>query len=140
MNKRFGARAVGDGQIHRVLVVDDHPDAAEITCLMLRALGHVCVAARSGEEGLAAAESLHPDIALLDIGMPDLSGYELARRLRLLFGPSLYLAAITGWGEGRDRELAFEAGFDDHVVKPASGAVIREILGHAEHRVAAALS
>ena len=108
--------------------------------MMLRALGHICRAAQGGVQGHTIARTFQPDIALLDIGMPDLSGYELARRLRAEHGPTLYIAAITGWGEGRDRERAFEAGFDDHFVKPASGIVIREILNRAEQRIAAALA
>lgn len=108
--------------------------------MMLRALGHICAAANGGQRGLALAKTFRPDIALLDIGMPDLGGYELARRLRVMLGPSVYLAAVTGWGEGRDRERAYEAGFDHHVVKPASGAILREILDQAEQRMAAALS
>lgn len=108
--------------------------------MMLRALGHICMAAQCGKRGLALAKSFQPDIALLDLGMPDLSGYELARSLRALLGPSLYLAAITGWGEGRDRERAYEAGFDHHVVKPASGAILRDVIGRAEDRIAAALA
>jgi DNA-binding response OmpR family regulator len=116
----------------RVLVVDDHPDSAETTCMLLRALGHDCVMALTGREGLALAARHRPDIALLDIGLPDVSGYELARQLRADRGRTVFLAAITGWGEPEDRMLALEAGFDRHVMKPASGKILREILDVAE--------
>src|ERR1700712_5466683 len=125
MEKRFGPRAAVTKQVHRVVVVDDHPDAAEITWMMLRAMGHICQSAVCGTQGLAIADKFHPDIVLLDIGMPDLSGYEVARKLRTTLGPTLYLAAVTGWGEAGDRERAFEAGFDHHVIKPASGAILQ---------------
>jgi CheY-like chemotaxis protein len=121
---------------HRVLVVDDHRDTAELTCELLRALGHECQAATSGVSGLEAAAGLKPDIALLDIGLPDLSGYELARRLRESQPQPLFLAAITGWDQAQDSRDAIAAGFDRHVIKPASVEVIRSLLGHAELQLA----
>ena len=105
---------------HRVLIVDDYPDAAEMACLLLALEGHVCIAASSGSEALARAPIFAPDIAILDIGLPDLSGYELARALReQAAGRPLYLAAVTGWGQASDRDRALAAGFDHHVMKPA---------------------
>lgn len=114
------------------MVVDDHPDAAEVICMLLRAIGHECVMATTGREGLELAAKHHVDIALLDIGLPDISGYELARRLRAAHGRAIFIAAITGWGEPGDRTSAFDAGFDRHVLKPASSNVIREVLCAAE--------
>jgi len=121
-----------------VLVVDDHPDTADVIAMMMRTLGHECRTATTGEDGLALAHEMRPDIALLDIGMPDLSGYELARSLRARLGNSVYLAAITGWGEPSDRARAYAAGFDLHVIKPASGVMINDILLTAERHFSAA--
>jgi CheY-like chemotaxis protein len=118
---------------HHVLIVDDYPDAAEIACTLLTLLGHECRAAYCGRDALAEARSFQPDIAILDIGLPDISGYELAGELRKLYaGRPLYLAAITGWGQPEDRVKAFAAGFDHHVLKPADGGKIREIIRLAE--------
>jgi DNA-binding response OmpR family regulator len=118
-----------------VLVVDDHPEAAEITCTFLRMLGHDCVMATTGREGLAIAASRPIDIALLDIGLPDISGYEVARTLRSTRGRSIFLAAITGSGDPNDRMRAVEAGFDGYVMKPTSCKVLRDILTAAEARL-----
>jgi DNA-binding response OmpR family regulator len=119
-----------------VLVVDDHPEAAEIICTFLRLLGHECVIATTGREGLEIAASRPIDIALLDIGLPDISGYEVARTLRSTRGSSVFLAAVTGSGDPSDRVRALEAGFDRHVLKPASCNVLRDILSVAEARLA----
>jgi CheY-like chemotaxis protein len=121
--------------LHRVLIVDDYPDAADIACTLLSLLGHECVAASTGQDALEIAAQFEPDIALLDIGLPDLSGYDLARALRQRSGARpLYLAAITGWGTAADRARALEAGFDDHVTKPADSQKLREILRRAEEQ------
>ncbi len=120
---------------HRVLVIDDHRDTAETACALLRALGHDAVAAMSGTRGLELAAELDPDVGLFDIGLPDLSGYEVARRLRASQAHPLFLAAITGWDQARDASRAFEAGFDRHVVKPASAEMIRELIDEASMRL-----
>jgi len=122
---------------HRILLVDDYPDAAEIACVLLSIEGHECRAATSGYGGLEEARRFQPDIAILDIGLPDLSGYELARELRRLeHGREMFLAAITGWGQPADRTRAFEAGFDYHVLKPADHAKLHDILTRADARAA----
>src|SRR5262245_21574319 len=117
---------------HRVLVVDDYPDAAEATCMLFTRLGHCCRQAISGNGALNEAETFHPDVVLLDIGLPDLSGYEVARVLRQLHGRELYLAALTGWGQPEDRARAIGAGFDQHILKPATAQVLRELIVAAE--------
>ena len=105
---------------HRVLIVDDYPDAAESACTLLSLLGHECRFATCGKDALLEAARFSPDVAILDIGLPDVSGFDLARELRhQLAGKPLYLAAVTGWGQPEDRVKAFAAGFDYHVLKPA---------------------
>lgn len=114
---------------HRVLVVDDYPDSAETTCALLSLLGHECRFTICGKDALIEASRFHPDIAILDIGLPDLSGLELARQLRQQYlGQPLYLAAVTGWGQPEDRAKAFAAGFDHHVLKPADRAKLSMII------------
>ncbi len=123
---------------HRILVVDDHADTAATACTLLRAMGHECASATSGEAGLRVAEKLDPDVAFVDIGLPDLSGYEVARRLRATQKRPMFLAAITGWSEAMDASRALEAGFDRHVIKPATGAIIRELIEQAGSSLPAA--
>lgn len=119
---------------HRVLIVDDYPDAAEATCMLFTRLGHQCRCAINGEHALDEARAFLPDIVILDIGLPDLSGYEVARMLRQRQGPAVYLAALTGWGQPEDRRHAIDAGFDQHIVKPATAQVLCELIAAAERR------
>lgn len=107
------------GRSLRVLVVDDNADAAETLADMLRLIGHEVAVAYSGPSALAVAQTTTPQVALVDIGMPVMDGYEVAARLRMI--PELarvLLIALTGFGTGRDRERAHAAGFDHHLVKP----------------------
>ncbi|WP_240807872.1 ATP-binding protein [Polyangium spumosum] len=113
-----GAEAAGSGA-HRILVVDDNEDAAALLAESLGSLGHQTRVASDGPSALRVAEGFHPDIALLDIGLPVMDGYELAHRLRER--PELTrlrLIAVTGYGQESDRSLSREAGFDAHLVKP----------------------
>ena len=113
----------------RVLVVDDYPDAAETACTLLSMLGHECRFATTGQAALIEAAQFQPDVAILDIGLPDVSGFVLARELRKQFaGRPLYLAAVTGWGQPEDCAKAFAAGFDHHVLKPADQRKLTNIL------------
>jgi CheY-like chemotaxis protein len=122
---------------HRVLVVDDYPDSAETTCALLAMLGHDCRFATCGNDALAEARRFDLDVAILDIGLPDLSGFELARRLRTQFaGKPLFLAAVTGWGQPEDRAKAFAAGFNHHVLKPADRDKLSIILELADRETA----
>jgi two-component system CheB/CheR fusion protein len=113
---------------HRVLVVDDYPDAAETACMLLSMLGHECRFATCGHDALVEAAAFGPDVALLDIGLPDVSGYDLARQLRARADGPLFLAAVTGWGQPEDRARAFAAGFDHHVLKPTDQVKLVSIL------------
>lgn len=103
----------------RILVVDDNIDAAESLALLLEFSGHITRSAHTGMAGLAAAEEFHPDAVLLDIGLPDISGYEVARRIRQQpWGEKIMLIAATGWGQDKDKEQALHSGFDNHLTKP----------------------
>jgi DNA-binding response OmpR family regulator len=88
--------------------------------------------AYDGEEALFAEQEFKPDILLLDIGMPKLSGYEVARRVRDARGPDVLLVAITGWGQEEDRQRAREAGFDHHFTKPVDYAALLAVIEEAK--------
>ena len=113
----------------RVLIVDDNEDAAELLSDVLTTLGRHTLVARDGPEALRLARSFKPTVALLDIGLPVMDGYELARRLRSELNlPDLWLVAITGYGQSEDRRRSEEAGFDVHLVKPVELDVLVEAL------------
>jgi PAS domain S-box-containing protein len=117
------------GGPHRVLVVDDSRDSAETLARLLRRLGHTVEVAHDGPSAFEAAPGFGPDLALLDIGLPGMDGYQLARALRR--EPSLgrlHLVALTGYGSESDRIKSAEAGFDDHLVKPVEFDDLRAIL------------
>jgi PAS domain S-box-containing protein len=102
----------------RILVVDDNIDTADSLAMMLRLDGHEVDIANDGHAAVQQALASAPDVVLLDIGLPGMNGYDVARRLRSEHGTSLMLVAITGWGQDSDRRRALEAGFDHHMVKP----------------------
>jgi CheY-like chemotaxis protein len=103
----------------RVLVVDDNEDAAMLLAELLRMAGHVVAVAHDGAAALKTSASFIPEVALLDIGLPGMDGYELAQRLRAAQPlPRLRLIALTGYGEEKDRLRTKAAGFDVHLVKP----------------------
>src|SRR5690606_18196159 len=111
------AQAAGS---QRVLVVDDNRDAADTLALGLQALGHEVHVVCEPLRAVAEAEAFLPDVAFLDVGMPELNGYELARLLRSQpWGADMLLVALTGWGQDEDRRRSRQAGFDHHLVKPA---------------------
>ena len=113
----------------RILVVDDNADAAEMLLMALELFGCEVRAAHSASAALAMAQEFAPEVALLDIGLPDLNGYELARRLRATeHGRRMRLIAATGWGQEKDRQLAFDAGFDHHLTKPIDFERLRSAL------------
>ncbi len=105
----------------RILVVDDETDIASTTQALLESWGHQVHVAHCGEDGIELAQSLGPDVVLLDIGLPDMDGYAVASAIRQHSAAGTpYLVAVTGFGQRRDRERAREAGFDAHIVKPAT--------------------
>jgi PAS domain S-box-containing protein len=113
----------------RVLIVDDNRDLAETAKVLVNASGHDVRTACDGVSAVAIANEFHPDVVLLDIGLPGMSGYEVARQLRASEQRrSMLLVAVTGYGQDADRELALEAGFDQHVVKPLDPATLEKIV------------
>ena len=110
------ATPVGKGK--RILVIEDQADARRALQRLLQIWGHEVDVAEDGVRGVDAAMQTPPDIALVDVGLPGLDGYEVARRLRTAMGKSVRLVALTGYGQPEDRDRAFDAGFDLHLVKP----------------------
>jgi signal transduction histidine kinase len=114
-----GASPAGEVVSRRILLADDNADALESLAAVLRLRGHEVFSASNGAIALETAVRHMPDVALLDIGMPLLDGYEVARRIRAEeWGKSVTLVALTGWGQESDRRRSQEAGFDTHLVKP----------------------
>jgi CheY-like chemotaxis protein len=113
----------------KVLVVDDNIDAAETLGLLLAAQGHEVVIEHDSLRALERAKSVRPDVCLLDIGLPEMDGRELARRLRAMPETAhSVLVAVTGYGQQQDRDAAFEAGFQHHLVKPLDLDALNQVL------------
>ena len=113
----------------RILVADDNNDALESLATLLQLSGHEVYTASNGAVALESAEQHRPEVALLDIGMPKLDGYEVARRIRAQpWGQRITLVALTGWGQDSDRRRSQEAGFDSHLVKPLDLDKLTELL------------
>jgi CheY-like chemotaxis protein len=124
-----GGESVGTAPQRRILVVDDNVDAAESLALLLRLEGHDVRVAHDGPTALAAVEDEPPALVFLDIGMPVMNGYDVARRLRQRPGlGNLLLVAMTGWGQEEDRRRSLEAGFDHHLVKPVEPDALHRLL------------
>jgi two-component system CheB/CheR fusion protein len=113
---------------HRVLIIDDNDDSREVLAMSLEIDGHRVLAAASGREGLEIALVERPDVIIVDIGLPDIDGHEVARRLRSALGPETMLVAFSGYAQPEDRRRSLEAGFDAHVVKPATVEAILDAL------------
>jgi PAS domain S-box-containing protein len=113
----------------RILVADDNQDAADSLALLLEATGNIVRTAHGGHGAIALARDFQPDIVLLDIGMPDMSGYEVARQLREThWGKNVRLIALTGWGQDEDKRRALAAGFDHHLTKPVELQELEKLL------------
>src|SRR4051812_101532 len=112
----------------KVLVADDNQDAANSLATLLEVMGYEVRIAYDGPEAIVAADEFKPAVALLDIGLPRLSGYDIARHVREQRGEDVLLVAITGWGQEDDRRRAREAGFDHHFTKPADFERLLELI------------
>jgi signal transduction histidine kinase len=125
-----GAKAAaGAARARRVLVVEDNDDARQMLAALLSLEGHEVRSARSAFAGFALASESAPELALIDIRLPDMDGYELARRLRGLPGPArIGLIALTGLAQPEDMQRAFEAGFDAHLAKPVSAERLKQVM------------
>ena len=115
--------------VQRILLVDDDPDSSEPLSLLLQSKGHETRVATDGAQAISVADEFKPNCVLLDLGLPRMDGYEVARRLRdRPYGSNVVLVALTGWA-GRDiRSRAAEAGFDYHIVKPVNWAEVEKIV------------
>jgi PAS domain S-box-containing protein len=114
----------------RIVVADDNRDAADSLAMLLRIAGNEVRTAYDGRRAVEEAEAFRPDVALLDIGMPGLNGYEAARRIRgQSWGREMMLVALTGWGQEEDKRRAADAGFNAHLVKPVDPAALERLLG-----------
>jgi CheY-like chemotaxis protein len=113
----------------RVLIVDDNVDAAESLRMLLELSGHVVAVEYGGAAALDTVASFRPDVVLLDIGLPDVDGYEVAREIRARHGPNgLTLVAVSGWGQAEDKQRAADAGIDLHFTKPIDSARLGQVL------------
>ena len=119
----------------RVLIVDDYPETTEVIAELVEELGHRCRRAGTGRHALAEALAFDPHVTILDLGLPDLPGFDVARALRAQPGGSgRRIVALTGWATDRDRTLALAAGCDDFLVKPATAKKLQGILRSVEAR------
>jgi chemotaxis methyl-accepting protein methylase/signal transduction histidine kinase/chemotaxis response regulator CheB len=118
----------------KIAIVEDNDDGRRMMESILKMDGHEVHAARDGREGLATILRERPHLALVDIGLPVLDGYELARQVRVRLGSHIYLAALTGYGRPEDRRAVFEAGYDEHLVKPLKPGDLELALQHAQKR------
>ena len=111
-----------------IVVVDDNPDVRALLRAKLRKLGHDVQVAEDGLQAVDIVVASKPHVALVDIGLPGIDGYEVARRVRSILGPDIYLVALTGYGQTEDRRRAIDAGFDVHLTKPADVADLQNVL------------
>jgi CheY-like chemotaxis protein len=115
-----------------ILIVEDNPDARDALRVLLELDGHAVEAASEGQTALEIARAKNPDVALVDIGLPGIDGFEIARRLRALDARRPVLIALTGYGQPEDRRRATEAGFDELLVKPVDPTALSGLLATLE--------
>jgi len=112
----------------KILIVEDHRDArTTMRMLLSMAYGHTVYEAADGASGVRSAVEAHPDVALIDLGLPDIDGHEVARRIRAALDRKIVLIALTGYGSAEDQRRAEEAGFDLHLVKPVDSSELVRI-------------
>ena len=117
----------------RILVVDDNKDSADSLAMLLRLKGNDIRTAHDGPEAVRVAEAFHPELVLLDIGLPKLNGYDVAGRIRQQpRGLDVVLVALTGWGQDEDRRRSKEAGFNFHIVKPVELSALENLLADSQ--------
>lgn len=122
------------GDSCHVLLIEDNEDNRQTLAAVLAIYGHRVSEARDGSEGLRLAASVKPDIAVIDIGLPGVDGYEVARRLRAVpVTSAIRLIAVTGYGQAEDRQRALDAGFDAHLVKPVEPARLLDTILRLRH-------
>lgn len=130
------ASAETSGPSRKVLVVDDSRSASDILTLFFKMEGFEVRSAYLGENAIEVANEMQPDVVFLDLGLPDMSGYEVAMKIRKLsFGDQCFIVALTGRDREEDRKNIAEAGFDLHVVKPPEPGLLREVLQKSAARV-----
>jgi two-component system, sensor histidine kinase len=122
------SRGIAAPASRRVLLVEDHPDGREMLRLLLELYGYQVEEAADGRDGVEKALAWAPEVAVVDIGLPLLDGYEVARRLRAALGGRVLLIALTAYGSPEDIRLAFRAGFDHHLTKPSHPAELLRLL------------
>jgi CheY-like chemotaxis protein len=126
---RAPVAAPADARSLRILIVDDNVDAADSIAMLLNMEGHETRAVNTARAALLAVPDFQPEVVLLDIGLPEMDGYEVARRLRAQTGRDrMRLVAVTGYGQPADRRRAHAAGFDEHMVKPVEPALLQDFL------------
>lgn len=118
-----------EDHLQRILVVDDHPDVLESFTTLLTLWGQEVRGAPSGASALEVAREFRPNIAFIDLGLPDIDGAEVCRRLRAEYGMSVRLYALTGFIQPKYRALALDSGFDLYVQKPVDAPMLRALLG-----------
>lgn len=120
--------AKNDGQPRRIVIVEDNADVRELLRLKLRRLGHAVDAVADGTEGVRTIVMVKPDLALVDIGLPGIDGYEVATQVRQSLGDGVVLVAVSGFGQPEDKRKALDAGFNEHITKPADVSDIENLL------------
>ena len=129
IDRRAPGSEAGDRALYRILVADDSRDGADSLSFLLKAAGHEVFTAYEGRTAVALAAEKRPDVVLLDIGMPEMSGYDVARAIRReVWGRPMRLIALTGWSQAEHRRRSLEAGFDEHLVKPVELDVLETVL------------
>jgi CheY-like chemotaxis protein len=117
------------GAGRRILVVDDNRDSAKTLGLLLKLMGHETHLAHDGAEAIAEAERVRPELILLDIGLPKMTGHDVCRAIRQQpWGEEMVIIAVTGWGQDDDRRRSQEAGFNGHLVKPVAPEVLKQLM------------
>ena len=112
----------------RILLIEDNADARDSLALLLKLVGHDVISAEDGRHGIEAATACAPDVVLIDIGLPDMDGYQVAAKLKSLLSSQPILVALTGFDQPEDRQRALEAGFHTHLTKPVDLQTLQTVL------------